>query len=349
MCSKYFQMFWFLITTSSVIIFGCTSDDSYDNSDFVSEVNSVLIDNSTLSEIPFVIVGGSDTVGDNKVILSSNDGITWNKISLSSLTFNTEPSFNDVVYGDKFVLVGTSSWILNSNNSLSWTNLQLQSPLNVNWENITYGNSAYLASSSNNGTSQGKLMYSIDGKSWTDINTNLNTSDSIQGLTYCIDNFIFWVDTNFYVSPNGTTWNGPTSAPAGMSNAKLHCINETFIVTGKRTGSGEIFYTTSLNSLNTWTITSNLTEKIIKGIAYGNNKYIAIIVGGSGVEFRYASNLDSTNWTKINTDMTSPNDIIYRNGKFIVIGNNGEITYSTDGLNWLNANSGTTSTLNSIY
>ena len=108
MCSKYFQLFWFKIITYSLIVFGCTSDESYDNSGFVSEVNTALPDkdNSTLSEIPFVIVGGSDTVGDNKVILSSNDGITWKNISLSSLTFNTEPSFNDIVYGDKFVLVG---------------------------------------------------------------------------------------------------------------------------------------------------------------------------------------------------------------------------------------------------
>ena len=110
MCSKYFQLFWFLIITSSLIIFGCTSDESYDNSGFVSEVNTALPDN--LSDIPFVIVGGSSTVDDNKVILSSNDGITWENISLSSLTFNTEPKFKDVVYGNQFVIVGTSSTVL---------------------------------------------------------------------------------------------------------------------------------------------------------------------------------------------------------------------------------------------
>ena len=142
MYSKYFQLFLFLITNSSLIIFGCTSDEIYDNSGFVSEVNTALPDN--LSDIPFVIVGGSSTVGDNKVILSSNDGITWENISLSSLTFNTEPYFNDIVYGDKFVLVGSSSWDLYSSDSHNWTNLQLQSPLNVNWDKITYANSTYL-------------------------------------------------------------------------------------------------------------------------------------------------------------------------------------------------------------
>ena len=107
MCSKYFQLFWFLIITPSLIFFGCTSDESYDNKGFVSEVNTLL------SEIPFVIVGGNAGAnGDHNVILSSNDGITWENISLSSLTFNTDPTFKDVVYGNQFVIVGTSSTVL---------------------------------------------------------------------------------------------------------------------------------------------------------------------------------------------------------------------------------------------
>ena len=121
MCSKYFQLFWFLIITSSLIIFGCTSDESYDNSDFVSEVNTALPD----TDVPYVIVGGNSAPnGDYKVILSSNDGITWENISLSSLTFNTDPSLYDVVYGDQFVIVGSSGTVLYSTDSLTWSMIQ---------------------------------------------------------------------------------------------------------------------------------------------------------------------------------------------------------------------------------
>jgi len=239
-----------------------------------------------------------------------------------------------------------------SSDSHTWTNLQLQSPLNVNWEKITYGNSTYLASSSNNGTSQGKLMYSTNGTSWTDINTGLNTSDTIKGVAYCLNKFIYWLGTNTYtVSDDGINWGSSISAPATMENVKLHCINNIFIVTGKASGAGDIFHTTDLSSLNSVTITNNYSDVTVKGIAFGNNMYISLIKGSSPVDFelRYSTSLNSSNWTSVSTNMTSQNDINFRNDKFVVVGDSGKINYSTDGLNWFNASSGTTSTLNSIY
>ena len=80
MCSKYFQLFWFLIITSSLIIFGCTSDESYDNSDFSSEVETNLP-----QSVPFVAVGGSNSSeGNGYILLTSDDDNTWNNISLDS-------------------------------------------------------------------------------------------------------------------------------------------------------------------------------------------------------------------------------------------------------------------------
>ena len=45
------------------------------------------------------------------------------------------------------------------------------------------------------------------------------------------------------------------NGPSAISNVKLNCINEIFVVTGKPWRyHGEIFYTTNLNSLNSLTI-----------------------------------------------------------------------------------------------
>ena len=349
MCSKYFQLFWFLIITPSLIFFGCTSDESYDNKGFVSEVNTLL------SEIPFVIVGGNAGAnGDHNVILSSNDGITWENISLSSLTFNTDPTFKDVVYGDQFLIVGSSGTVLYTTDSISWNNVSLQSPLNYNWENITYGNSTYLASSPNNGSTTGKLMYSTNGTSWTDINTGLSASESIQGVTYCLDKFIYWIGSSTYsTSSNGINWGSPLSGPGPINSVKLHCINDIFVVAGDPQSSGHVFFSSNdLSSLSSLRLNGDLseTQTIVKGIAYGNNKYVAIIqTMNNGFELRYSSNFNSSNWTKITTSLSSMNDITFRNNKFIIVGGGGQIKYSFDGTNWLTGNSGTTSTLNSIY
>ena len=42
-----------------IIFLGCTNDESYDNSDFASEVNTALPDTET---IPFVVVGNNGAI-----------------------------------------------------------------------------------------------------------------------------------------------------------------------------------------------------------------------------------------------------------------------------------------------
>ena len=76
-----------VLTVLIFIICGCTSDESYDNSDFVSEVNTALPNSNT---VPFVVVGSSGS------IYTSLDGINWNNKSIN----NESSSFYAVTYGN---------------------------------------------------------------------------------------------------------------------------------------------------------------------------------------------------------------------------------------------------------
>ena len=109
MCSKYFQIFCILIIISSLIFFGCTSDESYDNSGFVSEVNTALPDTNT---IPFVVVGSSGS------IYTSLDGISWTNKTIE----NETNDLRTVTYGDGiFVALAGHDTIYYSTDTNNWT------------------------------------------------------------------------------------------------------------------------------------------------------------------------------------------------------------------------------------
>jgi len=78
----------------------------------------------------------------------------------------------------------------------------------------------------------------------------------------------------------------------------------------------------------TWTTVPKSTfgTTIIKGIAYGGGKFVA--VGDNG---RMAYSSDGVTWTAVSTStfgISNINDIAYGNGKFVAVGDNGKIAYS---------------------
>jgi hypothetical protein len=100
-----------------------------------------------------------------------------------------------------------------------------------------------------------------------------------------------------------------------------------------------------------WDTTKNIAlrsdygEPSVKGIAWGNNKFVAV-----GYSFKYhdepdltngliAYSSDGINWTSVkNTSFggipSSINDIAFGKDKFVAVGDYGKIAYSPDGVNW---------------
>ena len=172
MCSKYFQLFWFFIIASSLIIFGCTSDESYDNSDFVSEVNTALPDNS--NTVPFVVVGSSGS------IYTSFDGISW----INKTIENETNDLRVVTYGDGiFVALAGHDTIYYSTDANNWT--KTSSGGNSRIYDVEYGNGVFVAVSAS-----GYVARSTDGKLWSNISA---TGGDTKAITF--GNNLFYTHT----------------------------------------------------------------------------------------------------------------------------------------------------------
>jgi hypothetical protein len=82
----------------------------------------------------------------------------------------------------------------------------------------------------------------------------------------------------------------------------------------------------------TWRAVSNSTfgGSYINGIAYGNNKFVA--VGNDG---KMAYSLDGVTWTAVSNSRIPSfiRGIAYGNNRFIAVGDEG-IAYSDDGITW---------------
>ena len=83
-------------------------------------------------------------------------------------------------------------------------------------------------------------------------------------------------------------------------------------------------------------------DSSLKSIAFGNNVF-TVTSGGS-----YHTTRDLSNWTKTSS-AAIPNDITFRKGIFVAVGESGLIQTSPDGYTWTTRTSGTTENLRDVY
>jgi hypothetical protein len=111
--------------------------------------------------------------------------------------------------------------------------------------------------------------------------------------------------------------------------------NNLFVAVGGNSvaGGGQIGW--SNDGIN-WTMVENTTfdNSVINGIAYGNNRFIAVGEGG-----KMASSTDGKAWTTLGTiaafGTSDISDIAYGNSRFFAVGNSTKSAYSTDnGSTW---------------
>lgn len=340
MCSKYFQIFWFLIITSSLIIFGCTSDESYDNSGFVSEVNTALQDNSTLSEIPFVIVGGNS--GSNYVIISSEDGISWNNLSLNSFDLNAGDGFHDIIYGNgKFAVVGSSGFLMRSIDGSSWSKTIFEG--NLTYFSITYGKSKFISVGGTYGNSSNKIIYSNDGQNWQSAGYEGLNLEFGKKVIFCNETFFMMTnEKSFYSSTDGISWSSiDNNLSSSMKNKDFYnyiCLNDLIIVLAD--GS---YLAYSSNGIA-------YTEREISGggardITFGKNIYVL----AKERALFYNTSLTNTNWSQVYSGAKIFYKVVFRKNLFVAVGETGAIVTSSDGLNWTERISPTADTLRSLY
>ena len=104
------------------------------------------------------------------------------------------------------------------------------------------------------------------------------------------------------------------------------------------------FSSVAADQLDQWYRRNPLpTAGRLYGVAYGNNSFVAVGIGGA-----VAVSTDGTNWASQNSG-TSENlrGVAYGKGVFVAVGDHGLIL-SSDGFNWTTVSSGTDASLNSI-
>ena len=153
-------------------------------------------------------------VGNSGKILTSDNGTSWDERSSG-----TTSTLIGITYGNnKFMTMSgdKTGTMLTSSNGTSWTstswtcsdctpdpdNNSIQ-PYNFTLEDVTYGNSTFVAV----GTS-GTILTSSDGTSWD--NRSSGTSLSLSGVTYGNNKFMTMGSSGtthtILTSSNGTSW-----------------------------------------------------------------------------------------------------------------------------------------------
>lgn len=234
---------------------------------------------------------------NNQLAMKSTDGKTWNLINTPTELYY--PVMNDVAYGNNTFVVGgfnygNDAFVMRStNNGDSWavaTTPTISSNSSV--VSLSYGNGAFVGVVVN-GTANSKIIRSTDnGVNWAQIGSN---------------------PVDFY-----------SSAGAGIAFG-----NGRFVaVGGDITGNGLVM--SSDTSGSTWTNAVTISGAgILKDVAYGDNKFVAISNEKIVISYDYG-----INWAIAKTLPFTGMTITFGNGLFIYTddaGSSGGIYVSKDG------------------
>lgn len=331
-----------------------STDVSFDGL-FWEQISRAPRTNNTLHEIistphGFVAVG-------EQIILHSPDGMTWRTV-----TEAPGEVFHGVTYGNgQIIAVGTTVSI--SGNGTSWTRprgLSIDRPfefLDIVW------NGSFFAA-----VGKGDSAASANGFDWTQ-------SDTPSG-----PDFLCWDGTRFVgasrsgiiqESPDGLTW---SKISFGNNLQSLGLINDTAVITlgaggGARSSDGQTWQgilppenrsiqgqleliNDRLFSIDQ--VSTNVTPNGFEWAAFGsfpfqkivwaNDRYYAFAPQITNV---YATTTDGTNLDTINptNGPIGLRDVVWTGTSLIAVGENGSIKSTTDGTNWSDIPSGTTSHL----
>lgn len=93
-----------------------------------------------------------------------------------------------------------------------------------------------------------------------------------------------------------------------------------------------------------WTLRSSGTANTLNGVAFGNQTYVAVGIGGTIVTSEDAATWD----VQFSGTTATLLSVKFLNGQFFAVGANGTILQSLDGATWQTQNSGVSGTLKEI-
>ena len=291
--------------------------------DYISNDGINWIDN-TISSISSVTYGNKkfiavDSSGNIYTANSDLQPINWKKIT----TETTEELTNCLITNNKYLSIGAlNGLIFSSTDGTSFTSNN-SGTSNIQYS-LAYGNGIYVLVGQN-----GMILTSNNLETWT--HRTSGTTNFLFNVKFIKDKFIA-VGTNvILISKDGINWDKKNS---DIDIWNIYYKNNKYLICGSKNNTAVISISEDLELWDNFTL--NQTS-IIKDIAYGNGKYIAV-----GISYetgcKVYSSLDGINWDLIADNFTTNlNSIIYDDTKFVTVGSNGttgEVFYSLDGINW---------------
>ncbi|OXM87602.1 S-layer homology domain-containing protein [Paenibacillus rigui] len=286
-------------------------------------------------------------VGSEGAVLSSADAVHWVKG-----TPVTDKQLNGVTYGNgKFVAVGEQGTVLTSANGTDWTGKQLTNNEPM-FQGIAFGANKFVAVGVD-GDGFSSLFTSDDGVNWTDHSFDLLSDTppeaALRGITFNGNHFTIEGFASEYISEDGIHWSATGTFSDAYHGYFLEDAQQVLSIGGDFAAGGQANLTNSYRS----------TTEPLYGLAYGQDRFVAVGGKGATVKFNLVKNGSNYEFEDPNVDMAyiqEPSDekadlraVVYVNavGRFVTVGDQGYIgilkASDIQGLTWVPGEIGGTS------
>jgi len=291
-------------------------------------------------------------VGFGGTVVTSTDGITW--VQQHSAT---QYDLEGIAYGNgQFVAVGYScgaqcdGTIVSSTDGVNWVEHH-PNPAVWGLHSVAYGNGQFVAVGN-------AVLTSSDGINWTERQLR-NGWFSLTGIIFASDEFVAVGDNSIIAtSPDGVNWSSRDSG-TGNDLPSIAFGNGQFVLptfaAGVPGGSSILVSTNAVAWVQRWSGAGYSFVQPI-GVGYGNGLFVVVGAGrlsSTGMdEMLILTSDDGENWFQRHSEAHPLNNFLsavaYGNGRFVAVGDTGMILTSTDGITWVQSQSGTTDQLNSV-
>lgn len=282
---------------------------------FLQTWNSITYGNGK-----YVAVGGSRTENGSGYVMYSTDGKTWSTPQEIGIY-----NWYAVAYGNnKFVVIGhprfaveskRPTYAMTSTNGVTWST-PVQILANSNIQDMTYGNSKFVAVSSS-----GYVYYSNDGTTWSSSSRLWYSSGKDASITFGNGTFVISCNgTHLTSSTDGINWSTPQQIGTDYFTwGSVAYGNGKFVVTD------DSHYVTTSTDGQTWS-TPVLMNTIYRGagnnyITFGNGRFLATEWDDRENVTYAVTSTDGVTWsTPVKLPKTNVSDICYGTDKFVISG-----------------------------
>ena len=273
----------------------------------------------------FLAAGGSS--GSDGFVLSSEDGIVW------SATLSEAPPLKDIAYnGQTFIAVGNSGAIYQSPDGNQWTSVT--SGLSINLTKVVAVNEVFVAMGDDG--SNISLFQSTDGSTWTTITHDL-PSGTLTDARAANSVILLASGNSLLLSSNfGVSWTSQSSGLIFPITAITHNRSQFGIVSS----TGE--FAVSLDG-QSWNPGTSMPTAVtaLQGV---DSQWVGLNTTGT----IHVTSDNGATWSSTDSGLGSTTSLTSSQSLLMIANQSGQITTSTDLVNFSPQTSGTSTTIEKI-